>query len=129
MKYTCEFGPKRKGYNCGAVLRVKKFFNGRISVERGGTECDHTPTGEERKYRFYSTETKELIQDAIKTNVPAKHIRNKLIETGAVGQEVNTLKGRRSIYQKSARLVLVRKLVTVYHLVDAVEQVAVIVVM
>ena len=129
MKYTCEFGPKRKGYNCGAVLRIKKFFNGRISVERGGTECDHTPTGEERKYRLYSSDTKEMIQEAIKTNVPAKHIRNKLIETGAVGQEVNTLKGRRSIYQKTNRLVLVQKPVIVYHLVDAMEQVGVVVVM
>ena len=103
LKYTCEFGPKRKGFNCRALLRVKKYFNGRVDVERGGKDCDHTPTGEERKYRLYSTDTQELIRDAIKTNVQAKHIRNKLKESGAVGEEVDTLKGRRSIYQKTAR--------------------------
>ena len=78
MKYACEFGPKRKGFNCRALLRVKKYFNGRVDVERGGKDCNHKPTGEERKYRLYNKDTNELIQEAIKTNV---HIRNKFKET------------------------------------------------
>ena len=96
-------GPKRKGFKCPSVLRIKRFFNGRVIVEKGGGACDHTPSGEERKYRLYSSETKEMLQEAVQTNLPAKHIRNKLLNSGAVGEEVNTLKGRRSIYQKTSR--------------------------
>ena len=63
-------------------------------VNKSSSECDHTLSGEGRKHRLYNSKTKEMLQEAVKTNVPAKHIKKKLLTSGAVGEKVNTLKER-----------------------------------